>query len=93
VQTIAGRARLGAATSMVSLARSVGAAIGAALFGALAFSMIPEVPGHSLLASDGAGNSALLHAFHRAFLFAAGVAALAALAASRIPAVRLWQAR
>jgi hypothetical protein len=30
-------------------------------------------------------------AFHRAFLFAAGVAALAAFTASRIPKIKLWQ--
>jgi hypothetical protein len=33
----------------------------------------------------------VVHAFHRAFLCAAAVAALAAFTASRIPKVKLWQ--
>jgi hypothetical protein len=32
----------------------------------------------------------VVRAFHRAFLFAAALAALAAFTASRIPRVRLW---
>jgi hypothetical protein len=33
----------------------------------------------------------VVQAFHYAFLVAAGVAALGALVASRVPRVRLWQ--
>ena len=42
VQTVAGRERLGAATSIASLSRSLGAATGTALFGALVFALMPE---------------------------------------------------
>ena len=88
VQTVAGRERLGAVTAMVSLARSVGAALGTAIFGALAFAFMPE---GKLLAADDAERAVIVHAFHHAFLFAAAIAALAALVASRIPRIRLWE--
>jgi MFS family permease len=93
-QTVAGRARLGAVTATISLARSVGAATGAALFGALIYAMMPDVDLRALVVSaDGAQDLAqtLMRAFHRAFLFAAAVAALAAFSASRVPHVPLWQ--
>ena len=74
---VAGRPRLGVATSLLGLARSTGGAAGAALFGAVVFALIPRVE--------------VVQAFHYAFLVAAGVAALGALVASRVPRVRLWQ--
>ncbi|HVJ23454.1 MAG TPA: MFS transporter, partial [Burkholderiales bacterium] len=77
VQTVAGRPRLGVATSLLGLARSTGGAAGAALFGAVVFALIPRVE--------------VVQAFHYAFLVAAGVAALGALVASRVPRVKLWQ--
>jgi len=76
VQTVAGRPRLGAATSLMGLARSTGGAAGAALFGAVLFALMPHMD--------------VVHSFHRAFLVAAGLAALGAFAASRIPRVQLW---
>jgi len=76
VQTVAGRARLGAAMALMGLARSTGGATGAALFGAVVFALMPHVD--------------VVQAFHRAFLVAAGVAVLGALTASRIPRVKLW---
>ncbi|HEY8249496.1 MAG TPA: MFS transporter [Burkholderiales bacterium] len=76
VQTVAGRARLGAAMALMGLARSTGGATGAALFGAVVFALMPHVD--------------VVEAFHRAFLVAAGVAVLGALTASRIPRVKLW---
>jgi EmrB/QacA subfamily drug resistance transporter len=76
VQTVAGRPRLGAAMALMGLARSTGGAAGAALFGAVVFALMPHVD--------------VVQAFHRAFLVAAGVAALGALTASRIPRVKLW---
>lgn len=92
VQTAAGRARLGAVMAVNSLARSTGGATGAALFGALAFAMIPGVDRQSLLAQASAVDVELVvRAFHRAFLFVAALAALAAFTASRIPRVKLWQ--
>ena len=75
VQTVAGRQRLGAAMSLISLARATGGAAGAALFGAVVFAQSGDV----------------VRAFHVAFFCAAGVAALAAFTASRIPRVSLWQ--
>jgi EmrB/QacA subfamily drug resistance transporter len=75
VQTVAGRARLGAATALLGLARSTGGAAGAAAFGAVVFALMPHMD--------------VVQAFHRAFLVAAAIAALAALTASRIPRVSL----
>jgi EmrB/QacA subfamily drug resistance transporter len=93
-QTVAGRARLGAVTAAISLARSVGAATGAALFGALIYALMPDVDLRALVVSaDDARELAqtLMRAFHRAFLGAAVVAALAAFSASRVPHVPLWK--
>lgn len=90
VQTVAGRARLGAATAMMSLARSTGGAAGAALFGALIFGMVPDVDGQSLLHRASAlETEQVVRAFHWGFLFAAAIAALGAYTASRIPRVSL----
>jgi MFS family permease len=76
VQTVAGRQRLGAVMSLIGLARATGGAAGTALFGAMVFAQTGDVA----------------QAFHWAFLFTAGVAALAAFTASRIPRVKLWSA-
>jgi EmrB/QacA subfamily drug resistance transporter len=90
VQTVAGRRRLGAAMSLISLSRATGGAAGAALFGALVFAFIPDVDRQNLVrAPSGTELGPIVHAFHRAFLFAAAVAALAAFTASRIPRVKL----
>ena len=89
-QTVAGRARLGAATSMVSLFRSVGAAAGTALFGALVYALLPDVELRSLVRSASEAQIELIvRAFHAAFLLAGALAAIAAFTASRIPKVRL----
>jgi MFS family permease len=94
VQTVGGRAKLGAATATLSLARSTGGAAGAALFGALVFAMIPDLDRTALLQqTSGLDIDRIVRAFHRAFLFAAAVAALAAFTASRIPRITLWQPR
>jgi EmrB/QacA subfamily drug resistance transporter len=95
MQTVAGRQKLGAVTAMASLARSTGGAAGAALFGAVVFALMPggeggEVGTDALRSVGELELAAVVRAFHHAFLFAAGVAALAALTASRIPRVRLW---
>jgi MFS family permease len=94
MQTEAGKAKLGAVTSIAGLARSTGGAVGAALFGALVFSAIPALDRPAL--AQGAGEhdiAAIVDAFHRAFFFAAAVAALGALVASRIPRITLWTPR
>ena len=92
VQTAAGRARLGAVTALTSLFRSTGGAAGAALFGSLAFAMMPGTDRQSLLAAATEAEIALVvQAFHRAFIAAAIVAGLAAFTASRIPRIKLWE--
>jgi MFS family permease len=82
VQTVAGRERLGAVTALIALARSTGGAAGAALFGAVAFAMIP--------AAEHLQSASVAHAFHLAFFGAALVAAAGAFTASRIPPLTLW---
>ncbi|HET7366138.1 MAG TPA: MFS transporter [Burkholderiales bacterium] len=89
VQTIGGRQRLGVVTALNGLARSTGGAAGAALFGAVVFALIPDVDRAALLQS--ADVDALIRAFHRAFLVAAAVAAIAAFVASRMPDTALWE--
>ncbi len=94
VQTVAGRARLGSATAMISLARSTGAASGAALFGALVFALIPNADRQSLTASAATFDRAVvIEAFHWAFLCTAALAAAAAYTASRVPRVNLLRPR
>jgi EmrB/QacA subfamily drug resistance transporter len=89
VQTVAGRERLGVVTALNGLARSTGGAAGAALFGAVVFALIPAADRTALL--QGADVDAIIHAFHRAFLVAAVVAAAAAIIASRMPDTALWE--
>ena len=92
VQTVAGRERLGVVTALNGLARSTGGAAGAALFGALVFAFIPGVDRATLAqAAQHLDVAPVVQAFHRAFLAASAVAALAALVASRMPARALWQ--
>jgi len=92
IQTIGGRERLGVVTALNGLARSTGGAIGAALFGAVVFAMIPGVERSALLQSASEADvAAILRAFHRAFLLAALVAAAAAFIASRMPDTALWE--
>jgi MFS family permease len=92
VQTVAGRDKLGVVTALVSLARSTGGAMGAALFGAVVFSQLPATTGRGgLLALAASDPSGLIHAFHHAFLVTAGVALAAVAVASRIPRIILWQ--
>ena len=88
IQTVAGREKLGVVTAMAGLSRSTGGAAGAALFGAVVFAMIPEAD--SLAGLSQLALPEVTNAFHRAFLCAAGVAALSAFIASRIPRVKLW---
>jgi len=90
VQTLAGRERLGAATSVVSLSRSFGAACGTALFGALVFALMPQAEVSHLARMAGSPEAAaLLPAFHQSFLVVAMIALLTAVAASRIPRIEL----
>src|SRR5205814_3654955 len=83
IQTVAGRQRLGVVMALNGLARSTGGAAGAALFGAVVFALIPGADRATLL--QGADVEVIVRAFHRAFIVAAAVAALAAYVASRTP--------
>jgi len=86
-QTAAGPARLGAAASTVSLARTLGSSIGASAFGALIYGLIGGAP--VIAAIRGAAADARIdRAFQIAFLAAAALCALAAWAASRVPTLR-----
>ena len=89
IQTVAGRERLGVVTALNGLARSTGGAAGAALFGAVVFALIPGADRGTILRD--ANVTVIVHAFHRAFLVAAAVAALAAFIASRMPDRPLWE--
>jgi len=86
-QTAAGPARLGAAASTVSLARTLGSSIGASAFGALIYGLIGGAP--TIAGVHGAAAEARVHhAFEVAFLAAAVLCLLAAWAASRVPTLR-----
>jgi predicted MFS family arabinose efflux permease len=91
LQTLAGRARLGRVTALMALFRSVGAALGAAVFGALAFGLMPNMnPGAIARTVDEAQLKLISHAFHMAFMLTALAAAGGAYAASRVPRIVLW---
>ena len=85
IQTLAGRERLGAAAAVISLARAFGGAIGTAVFGALAFGLMPHASGHQI-PSDVAE---VTFAFRVMFAAVGAAAALAAFAAWRIPRIRI----
>ncbi len=90
VQTVAGRTRLGAAAATVSLARSTGAAVGTAVFGALVFGLVSNADLQAALhASDPAATQQVIHAFHLAFLCAGGLTLLAAWTSTRVPRVTI----
>jgi EmrB/QacA subfamily drug resistance transporter len=86
-QTAAGPARLGAAASTVSLARTLGSSIGASAFGALIYGLIGGAPVIAEVRSA-AADARIDRAFEVAFLAAAALCLLAAWAASRVPALR-----
>jgi EmrB/QacA subfamily drug resistance transporter len=85
IQTLAGRERLGAAAAVISLARAFGGALGTAVFGAVAFGLMPHANGGQV-PTDVAGVSS---AFRAMFGTVAIAAALAAVAATRIPRLKI----
>jgi EmrB/QacA subfamily drug resistance transporter len=89
LQTLAGRARLGAAAATVSLSRSVGASLGTALFGALVFALLHGVNLDTGVARDAADAARIVSAFRIGFIAAAAVAATGALIAYRLPRIQL----
>lgn len=90
IQTIAGRSRLGAAASTVSLSRSTGASVGTAVFGALVFGLASA---HDLQAALHGGQATAVaevtRAFRVAFFCAGGLTWLAALLSTRVPRVEI----
>ena len=84
-QVAAGPQKLGAAAAVISLSRNLGAATGAAAFGAIAFGFPARLTG----VADGVSRHAGTAGFHVAFLVTAGVCLAGAWAASRLPAERL----
>ena len=86
-QSAAGPARLGAAASTISLARTLGSSVGAAAFGALIYGVIGGAPGIAVVRSA-AEDARIERAFDIAFLAAAGLCLAAAWAASRVPTLR-----
>lgn len=91
VQTVAGRTKLSAVAATISLSRSTGGAAGAALFGALVFGLMPHIDRHALGEAGTIDVATVVNAFQWGFLCAAGVAALAAFTASRMPRITLWE--
>jgi MFS family permease len=89
IQTLAGRERLGAASAVVSLARSLGGVAGTALFGALVYGLLHGIDLEVALRDVGINRSLILTAFQHGFIAAAVLAAGSAFAASRMPALRL----
>jgi EmrB/QacA subfamily drug resistance transporter len=90
LQTLAGRTRLGAAAATVSLSRSVGAALGTALFGALVFALLRGLDLDAALGTHNAADTARIEsAFRTGFIAAAVVAAVGAAIASRLPRIKL----
>ena len=90
IQSVAGRARLGAAAATVSLARSTGASVGTAVFGALVFGLASTADLQAALHGGSAAATAqVVHAFRIAFLCAAGLTVVAAWASTRAPRVEI----
>ena len=86
-QVTAGPSRLGAAAAVISLSRNLGAATGAAAFGAIAFGLA------SARDAVGAAGTPEAAGFAQAFLAAAGVCVAGAWAAFGLPGERLAQER
>jgi MFS family permease len=90
VQTVAGRARLGAVTALMLLSRTSGGALGVAIAGAIIFGLLPDVSLTELLDTSGTvADEAVLRVFHIQYGFFAVAAALAALNARRVPRIKL----
>ncbi|HYB50945.1 MAG TPA: MFS transporter [Burkholderiaceae bacterium] len=98
VQWLAGRQRLGAAAAVVTLSRATGAALGTAMFGAVAFTLLPGIDLNAIALAvrssasanvAGGAAEAIQHAFRVGFAVTALVALLGAVAAARIGRIRL----
>ena len=91
-QVLAGKARLGAASALISLTRSVGASVGTAAFGGLVFSLLHMQPGAAdgdVLRVEHLAPEQLSHAFQIVYGVLAACVALGAWGATRVPRVQL----
>ena len=92
-QTLAGRARLGAAAALLSLTRSLGASLGTAAFGGLAFALLHVLPGGeagpAAMPAASVSPAALSYAFHVVYGSLAVFVAIGAWIAWRVPQVNL----
>jgi MFS family permease len=90
IQTLAGRARLGAAAAVVSLARSLGSALGTACFAAVAFGLMHGI---DLAAAARAATpehaAGIVGAMRMLFGAVAATAAVTALWAARAPRLQI----
>jgi len=90
VQSVSGKARLSQITAMVSLCRSMGAAIGTALFSVLLYSLLPLTGSElGIAAIKTLPTEVVHHAFQYGFMAAAGVALCAAIVGFLSPATAL----
>ena len=90
IQTVAGRTRLGAAAATVSLARSIGASVGTAVFGALVFGLVSSAELQAALHGGSAqATLQVTRAFHLGFIAAGVLTLVAAWASTRVPRVEL----
>ena len=90
VQSVSGKARLSQITAMVSLCRSMGAAIGTALFSVLLYSLLPLTDAEfGIDAIRKLPIETVHHAFQYGFMAAAGVALCAAIVGFLSPATAL----
>ena len=91
-QMLAGRQRLGAASALLAITRSTGAALGTAAFGGMAFALLHVQAGggeSAALRLDGLDPRWVSHAFHVVFGVLALYAAAGAFFAARAPRMDL----
>ena len=89
IQSLAGPAQLGAAAAVVSLARSLGAVLGTALFSAFVYSLLHGLDLDAVLHGAASDSAAVVRAFQTGFLAVAAVALCGVLVARRLPRLQL----
>jgi len=89
IQSLAGRARLGAAAATLGLARVIGASLGTAGFGAIAFTLLQGTDLDALVHGSLDDRSPLIAGFHAGFIAIAVLALAGAINARRLPDIRL----
>lgn len=92
-QIIAGRRRLGAAAALVALTRSMGASVGTAAFGGLAFLLLQGAQGGGPLQVQGLDPERATSAFRFVFVALSLFAAATIVAAAKAPRIDLRRAQ